>query len=72
MEVTPRPVIEVDDPVKHNWPKIDWYFMTSERFELIVEMFRQTQRNLLIAHGVLGEANDPDPTEKYYIFFCLR
>lgn len=71
---TPRPILEVDDLAKYDWPKIVWEDLGSDKLYWTIDMYRQLQLRLLIRHGIQksdDDYEDPDPYAKYYIFYCM-
>jgi hypothetical protein len=72
-EMTPRPILEVDNLTVHDWPEIDWNSFLTPSLDWYVDMYRQLQLRLLIRHGIRrseDDYEDPDPYAKYYVFYC--
>ena len=72
-EMTPRPILEVDNLTVHDWPEIDWGSFLTPSLDWYVDMYRQLQLRLLIRHGIRrseDDYEDPDPYAKYYVFYC--
>lgn len=71
---TPRPILEVENLEKYEWPELDWSELGSKELDWTVDMYRQLQLRLLLRHGIQeseDDYKDPDPYAKYYIFYCM-
>jgi hypothetical protein len=73
-EMTPRPVLDLDNLEEHDWPEIDWTELTTEELEDGIHAYRILQKHLMITYKYLvgdDDPRDPDPYAKYYVFYCL-
>jgi hypothetical protein len=73
-EMTPRPILDLDNLKQHDWPEIDWTEFTTEELEWWVDGYRVLQKHLMRTYKKLAEDDnptDPDPYAKYYVFYCL-
>ena len=75
-EMTPRPILDLDNLTEHDWPEIDWSELTTEELEDQVNAYRVLQKHLMITYKHLvdpeDDPRDPDPYAKYYVFYCLK
>ena len=74
-EMTPRPILDIDNLEEYNWPEFDWKEITTEELEWWVDGYRILQKHLMKTYKYLAEDDnpkDPDPYAKYYVFYCLR
>ena len=73
-EMTPRPILDLDNLESYNWPDIVWSDITSEELEDHVNAYRILQKHLMITYKHLvgdDDPKDPDPYSRYYVFYCL-
>jgi hypothetical protein len=74
VEMTPRPILDLDNLESYNWPEIVWSDITSEELEDHVNAYRILQKHLMITFKHLvgnDDPKDPDPYSRYYVFYCL-
>lgn len=75
VEMTPRPILDLDNLEPYDWPDIDWDDITSEELYDQVNAYRILQKHLMITyHHLVGDDDpkDPDPYSRYYVFYCLK
>jgi hypothetical protein len=73
-EMTPRPILDLDNLEEYPWPELDWSELHSEPLEWYVNSYRILQKHLMITYKHLvgdDDPKDPDPYAKYYVFYCL-
>jgi hypothetical protein len=75
-EMTPRPILDLDNLEPFDWPEFDWSELTTEELEDGVHAYRVLQKHLLKTYKHLvdpeDDPGDPDPYVKYYVFYCLK
>jgi hypothetical protein len=77
-EMTPRPILDIDNLEAFDWPLRDWSTIFGEEDDYVlsrVDAYRILQKHLMRTHYYIvgnDDPKDPDPYARYYVFYCLN